>query len=289
MKLEEINVRDPFVLPWEGTYYLFGTRAKTCWGPADGFDGYKSTDLIHWDGPFEVFHRPEGFWADKNYWAPEVHVYNGAFYMFATFNSVALDKKGTLILQADTPLGPYRLHSEGKITPEEWQCLDGTFYLSQDHTPYMVFSHEWVDLGDGQICGVKLSPDLKRAEGTPFTLFCASQGTPWVKSITHRLFDGPVYVTDGPFLHRCENGELVMLWASMSEGGYAEGLARSESGEIQGPWHVDDTPLFDKDGGHGMVFRTFSGELMLVLHQPNETPLEHPVFLPITDADLQKK
>ena len=33
-------------------------------------------------------------------------------------------------------------------------------------------------------------------------------------------------------------------------------------------------PLFANDGGHGMIFRTFRGQLMLALHQPNKTPRE---------------
>ena len=44
MKLEDINIRDPFVLPFHNVYYMYGTRAKTCWGPADGFDCYTSSD-----------------------------------------------------------------------------------------------------------------------------------------------------------------------------------------------------------------------------------------------------
>ena len=286
MKLEEINVRDPFVLPYEGTYYLYGTRAKTCWGKADGFDGYKSKDLVNWEGPFEVFHKPEDFWADKNYWAPEVHIYNNTFYMFATFNSEALEKKGTMILKSDNPLGPFELHSEGKITPDEWNSLDGTFYVSKEGKPYMVFSHEWVDVGDGQICAVELSSDLKRAVSEPKTLFYASEAKPWVKTITNRQFDGPIYVTDGPFMHRLEDGSLIMLWASFGEEGYAEAIARSDNGDIDGKWTIDEKPLFSKDGGHGMLFRTFEGELKLVLHQPNETPLEHPVFISLTENEL---
>lgn len=35
-KTSEINIRDPFVLPWDGKYYLYGTRGETCWGLADG-------------------------------------------------------------------------------------------------------------------------------------------------------------------------------------------------------------------------------------------------------------
>ncbi len=287
MKLEEINLRDPFIFPHEGIYYLTGTRAVTCWGEADGFDGYRSRDLKEWEGPFEIFDRPEGFRADRNYWAPEIHAYRGNFYLFATFGyrtdsqDESTHKKGTHILRADHPLGPYSLWSKGSVTPEAWNCLDGTFYSAPDGTPYMVFSHEWEDLGDGQICAVRLSADLRRAEGLPFTLFSASQAQPWVKSITHRRWDGPVYVTDGPFLYRKSFSELLLLWATFGAGGYAEGLARSDNGEITGHWTVDETPLFDRDGGHGMVFRTFEGDLQLVLHQPNETPKEHPVLIPI--------
>lgn len=38
MKTAEINIRDPFVLLYGETYYLYGTRGATCWGPATGFD-----------------------------------------------------------------------------------------------------------------------------------------------------------------------------------------------------------------------------------------------------------
>ena len=45
-------------------------------------------------------------------------------------------------------------------------------------------------------------------------------------------------------------------------------------------------PLFMKNGGHGMLFRTKENQIMLTLHQPNEHLKEHPVFLPL-DAELR--
>lgn len=44
----------------------------TRWGKADGFDVYTSTNLTEWDGSFPAFTRPDSFWADRNFWAPEV-------------------------------------------------------------------------------------------------------------------------------------------------------------------------------------------------------------------------
>ncbi len=61
-KTSEINIRDPFVLPWDGKYYLYGTRGETCWGLADGFDVYVGTDLENWEGPIEMFHAFFGAW-----------------------------------------------------------------------------------------------------------------------------------------------------------------------------------------------------------------------------------
>ena len=285
MKNKEINIRDPFVLVHDGHYYLYGTRAKTCWGKADGFDCYVGTDLENWEGPFEVFHRPEGFWADKNYWAPEVHFYEGAFYMFATFNSEAIERKGTMILKADNPLGPFVLHSEGKITPDEWNCLDGTLYVSPKGIPYMVFCHEWQDIGDGAVCCVELTKDLKRPAGDVRTLFTASQGRPWVRKIVHDRFPGDNYVTDGPFLYRLKGGELLMLWSSFGEHGYVEAISRSDNNDITGNWVPDEELLFERDGGHGMLFATRDGKLMLTLHSPNETPLERPAFYEMEERD----
>jgi len=65
------------------------------------------------------------------------------------------------------------------------------------------------------------------------------------------------------------------------------GIARSASGDIAGPWRQDAEPLWAADGGHGMIFRSFEGQLMLTLHTPNESPKEHALFVPIVEEDGQ--
>lgn len=284
MKTSDIVIRDPFVLAEEGKYYLYGTRSLTCWGEADGFDAYVSDDLENWEGPIEIFHKTDDFPYDKNYWAPEVHKHKGAYYMFATFNTVAKDMKGTMILKSESPLGPFKPHSEGKITPEEWNCLDGTFYLSPDGVPYMIFSHEWVDIFDGEICARKLSEDLKRPAGEPFTLFKASEATGWVRSITHRRYPGKeIYVTDGPFAFRNPDGSLALMWSSFGDHGYVEAVAYSDNNDVTGKWTQGEKPLYTENGGHGMLFKKKDGKLCLTLHYPNENYHEHPVFIEMPD------
>lgn len=280
MKRTDINIRDPFVLVHDGMYYLYGTRGATCWGLADGFDVYVSTDLENWEGPHVCFHNDGSFWADRNYWAPEVHFYRGAFYMLASFKREDVHR-GTAILRAETPLGPFVPHSHGCVTPGDWECLDGTLYISQAGKPYMVFCHEWLQAGDGEILALPLTDDLRAAAGEPRLLFRASQA-PWVQTITHS--SGKTgWVTDGPFLWRTADGTLLCLWASFSQGGYTQGVAVSGNGEIDGHF-TQVEPLFMDDGGHGMVFRALDGQLYLTLHSPNLTPHERPCFHPLRDT-----
>lgn len=75
-----------------------------------------------------------------------------------------------------------------------------------------------------------------------------------------------------------------MLWSSGGkDGSYAMGIARSQSGSIEGPWEHQAEPLWGRDGGHGMIVRTLDGELLVTLHQPNDTPHERALFAPIVE------
>ncbi|MBR4889567.1 MAG: family 78 glycoside hydrolase catalytic domain, partial [Clostridia bacterium] len=276
----QIHVRDPFVLPVDGKYYMYGTRGGTCWGKATGFDVYESTDLEHWTGPKAIFTKTEDFWSDMNYWAPEVHAFGGKYYLFASFKSED-ECRGTQILVCDTPNGTFVPLSDRPVTPRDWECLDGTLYVSPEGKPWIVFCHEWVQVKDGEICAMPLTDDLSAAAGAPIELFKASQAAGWIRPVN----DKGDYVTDGPFMHRCEDGTLRMIWSSFGELGYTQAVAKSESGDITGPWVHEEDLLMEKDGGHGMIFRDLSGDLRLVLHSPNKTPLERPKFFYIKEEN----
>lgn len=272
----EIQIRDPYVVLIDGKYYLYGTTDVNCWStPALGFDAYVSDDLEHFDGPFPIFRPAPGFWSDRNYWAPEMHVYRGEYYLFASFKAEGVCR-GTQILKSASPLGPFTPWSDGPVTPRNWECLDGTLHVDATGKPWMVFCHEWVQIQDGTICAIPLTEDLKAAAGEAVTLFKASDA-PWNKQ------DSDTHVTDGPFMYRTKDGVLLMLWSTFGVHGYAIGYARSE-GDILGPWVQMDTAVFDRDGGHGMLFTDKAGQLRLSIHSPNDTPNERPLFLPVRDV-----
>jgi len=125
---------------------------------------------------------------------------------------------------------------------------------------------------------------LRYSIGESTLLFKASDA-PWAKSI--RIKDGhECFVTDGPYLCKAEDGKLIMLWSSFTaSNNYAIVIAKSITGDVLGPWSQEDMPLFADNGGHSMLFKTFSGQLMLALHAPNMRGSERPVFINIKESN----
>ena len=47
----------------------------------------------------------------------------------------------------------------------------------------------------------------------------------------------------------------------------------------------DERLLFEKDGGHGMIFSNYDGEVMFIQHSPNNSPYERPCLFKIVEKD----
>lgn len=268
------RLRDPFVLVEDGKYYVYGT----------GWVCYKGSAL---DGEFEplgvVASIPEDCETDQ--WAPEVHKYKGSFYMFTTYRSKKTAHRGCTIMKSESPEGPFIEITDGHFTPKAWDSIDATFYVDEKGQPWSIFVHEWTCTEDriGRMCAVKLSDDLTRAISEPIELFRADSPS-WTSS----------NVTDGCFMHRFADGELIMLWSNFTPNlGYAVGIARSDNKRPDGKWSHDPELLFSRkldgkyDGGHGMLFTANDGQLYLSIHSPNQPedgrPNETPVFVPVRE------
>ena len=275
MKGEDINIRDPFILNDNGRFYLYGTRAAHFGRGTAGFDVYTSSDLINWSDARECFNSKDfGLNRDVN-WAPEVHKYKGAYYMLATFTKEN-GLRGTYILKSNSPMGPFIPHSDGAVTPFEWECLDGTLYI-QDGKPYIVFCHEHTQITDGTICFAKLSTDLTKRISEPVTLFSASSPH-WAD----KKPEGEHYITDGPFMFRTKNNTLLLIWSTFIGKSYIEALVRFKDGVInQNFEHLE--PIITDDGGHGMIFKA-KNKLFLTFHSPNRTDYERVKLIEIEDV-----
>jgi beta-xylosidase len=290
MLLPQMNLHDPFILAYAPTktYYLYTSNQRQMTQVnRTGTMAYTSKDLKHWTAPKVVFTVPEGFWAEDGGWAPEVHEYKGKFYLLTTIHNEKKEivqqgrpvghptyMRGTIIAVSDSPDGPFvPVKSDGPIAPADFMTLDGTLYVDRAGKPWMVYAHEWLQATDGKMEAVPLKDDLTGASGAPISLFKASDA-PWIDAQAVPNARGSVYVTDGPELFRSKDGHLLMLWSSYEhlneddgDSHYVQTIARSASGELKGPW-IQLDPLVKQDSGHGMLFRTFDGQLMMVLHRP---------------------
>lgn len=233
--VDDIWIRDPFILLYENVYFLYGTGFNV-----NGYICYASYDLQTWYGPKLVFDATEateqyGFEGVGDYWATECHIYKGDFYLFASYRSGKTGYHGTSVFKSESPLGPFVEISDGPVTPQTRDCIDGTLYV-ENGVPYMVYSEELTSDPDliGGMAYAQLSNDLTHFVSEPATIFRANDPS-WV---TRRN-----QVTDGPFLYKTSNGELCMLWSTFDKGYYLVTTAYSSDGTINGEWHHSSIPL----------------------------------------------
>ena len=291
LRTADFRVRDPFVLaaPATGLYHLYAQTGNRLADPDPnlGVEVYRSRDLVHWSEPALAFERPADFWGGKAIWAPEVHKLGEHYYLFVTFQDVSEKRggfRGSHILRADSPTGPFVNFSADATTPPTQRALDATPFVDADGQNWMVYCHEWAQVVDGGMLAVRMAPDWSRRIGDPITLFTATAAA-WVRpfSSPHWVDGKPGYVTDGPAFHRLASGPLLMLWSSFGDNGYAVGIAESANGSITGPWTQRAEPLFAANGGHTMLFRDWNGQLLLALHQPNGDHAERAHFFRVIE------
>lgn len=268
------QARDPFIMqdPESGLYYLHVNNKP-------GFKVYESKDLKMWKDKGNAFVADNDFWGKEDFWAPDVYPYKGKYYLFATFSAPG-KKRGTSILVSDKPDSGFKPLTNGPITPAGWMSLDGSLHVDESGTPWLLFCREWLEVGNGEIYLQQLSADLKTVVGEPRLLFNAGSAA-WTGTITSAGTTG--YVTDAPFIYKAMNGHLLMLWSSFTKAGkYAIGIARSESGKLEGPWTLDEAPINDDHGGHAMLFKGSGGRLMISYHAPNDAP-SYPVMYEVVE------
>lgn len=274
--LDSIVMSDPCILADEATkmYYMTGTGGML----------WKSPDLKMWTGPYRVAETEGVKWMGKRpeIWAAELHKYKGKYYYFATFTNNALridsvrgnviPRRASHILVSDKAEGPYRPVGKKDYLPANQPTLDGTFWVDKDPkkkndkgVPYMVYCGEWLQNWNGTIEKIRLKDDLSGSIGKGKVLFRAYD-SPWSRE---KDADGTVHpnkVTDGPYLFRTQTGRLGMIWTSWVYDVYTQGVAYSESGTLDGPWIQEPETITPPNFGHGMLFRTLDGRLMMSVH-----------------------
>lgn len=267
--LDSIRLSDPFILADENTstYYMTGTGGML----------WKSKDLAKWTGPYKVTKTDPASWMGKDpmIWAAELHFYQGKYYYFATFTNRdviidtvrgnTIERRASHVLVSAKPEGPYMPMEDPEYLPAHKPTLDGTLWVDTNKKPYMVYCYEWLQNWDGTMEKIALKPDLSGSIGEGKLLFRASD-SPWSKERDEEGNIVPNKVTDGPWLFWTQTGKLGMLWTSWRFSDYIQGVAYSESGTLDGPWIHEEEPITPPNYGHGMMFQTFEGKLLMSLH-----------------------
>lgn len=291
----DLSMSDPFIYPDEATktYYLTSTGGRQ----------YRSTDLVNWTGPYNIADL-SGTWCEKAGMAAaaEIHKIGDKYYYAGTYSDHSeiiqaiprrynVPHNQTYLLRADTPEGPFvpfSIEPGYDYQPHDWDCIDGTLY-EENGKIYMIFVHEWTQLIDGTMDYIELSPDLTyTVSKKPVTLFRATECPPCgemngLKEATFGL-KMPGWVTDGPQMFRTQTGKLGMLWSTWGDERYLQVVCYSESGTIDGPWIQEEEPFLANNSGHGMLFRTFEGKLIYVVHHVENNGPRKPQYWTVDDS-----
>lgn len=267
--LDSIRLSDPAILADKvtATYYMTGSGGLL----------WKSKDLAKWTGPYVVTKTNPDSWMGPRpmIWAAELHSYKDKYYYFATFTNRAvvidsvkgnaIERRSSHVLVSDKPDGPYVPMADETYLPADIPTLDGTFWVDTDSKPYMIYCEEWLVNWNGTMEKIELKPDLSGTTGKRKIMFFAYD-SPWSKEKDQYDRIVPNKVTDGPYLFNTQTGKLGMIWTSWVMGDYVQGVAYSESGTLDGPWVHEKDPITPPNFGHGMLFRTFGGKLLMSVH-----------------------
>ena len=290
----DLSMSDPYIYADEAT--------KTYYLTSSGGRQYRSKDLVMWEGPYNVIDI-SGTWMEKAGFAAaaEIHKVGDYYYYAGTWSDHSdliqqvprrynVPHNQTVLLRASNPEGPYEVFDRNPnhdYQPREWDCIDGTLYEENGHI-YMIFVHEWTQLIDGTMDYVELSADLAETISEPVTMFRASENPSCgeMNSLGEATFGlkMPGWVTDGPQMFRTKTGKLGMLWATWGKERYFQAICYSESGTIAGPWIQAPEPFLADNSGHGMLFKTFEGKLIYVVHHSEGNGPRKPQYWTVDDS-----
>ena len=264
---KRVRLADPFILLDNGTYYAYGTHNR------NGIGYYTSTDLKSWRYEGVALHKNDSY-GEKWFWAPEVHLVDGVYYMFYTA------EERTCVATSTSPRGPF-VQREQKPLIDGYRNIDNTLFIDKDGTPYMFF----VRVGKPfKICVAELESDLQSIKEKSITT-CFTPTQSW-----ERRFG---LVNEGPSVIR-HNGLYYMLYSGNGYKSQEYGIGYATAKSIRGPWKKSHAnPILQLPGGlvgvgHGAPFYDKKGNLHYVFHAHYNHEKIHPRCMYITRASFKR-
>jgi xylan 1,4-beta-xylosidase len=254
---QNIDLADPTILLYKGTYYLYGTVGANA---DDGFLVYTSSDMKVWSLSKEVNNgyalRKGDVYGTAGFWAPQVFVYNNKFYMAYVAN------ENIAIAESQSPLGSFTQKVKQRLSTPGNQ-IDPYVFIDDDGKKYLYH----VRLTNGnKIFVAEMTDDLSTIK--PETLReCISATEPWENTA-----NASWTVTEGPTVIKHHNLYYLFYTANdFRNPDYAMGYAVSNN--PYGPWKkYRGNPILTKKvvgingPGHGDVVINKRKKMFFVFH-----------------------
>ncbi len=226
---------DPFVLKHQGEYWCYYTGRN----PEGGAMGIlHSPDLVHWEQAGTALQESEEL--GPLYWAPEVTLFNGIFYLYySTGNEETMQIR---VATASHPAGPFKDTGRG-LTTEPF-AIDAHVFRDDDGQMYLFYATDYLDyerIGTGIAMDRMLDP-----------LTLAGQSRPVLRArYDWQIFDpqrqskGGVrwHTVEGPFVLK-HNGRYYLMFSGGNWQNNSYGVACAVSTRLDG---VDEWQQ-DRDG-----------------------------------------
>lgn len=172
-----MDAADPFVLRFNGQYYLYTTGAEE-------IRVYESEDLVHWTFRGHCTQGGVGRIA----YAPEVFYWRGAFYMITSPSG-----NGHYIMKSDSPLGPFE-----RVTENFGYSIDGSLFAGDDGRLFMLNLPGNRSIGITEIDENKLTPKgVNKATGVTLNHWTEGPGLIRRGEWYYLTFTGNHYLSTG--------------------------------------------------------------------------------------------
>jgi len=263
-----IFMGDPFILQYEDRFYLYGTTSS-----GEGFKCWSSHNLLDWQEEGYVYRKSKNTWGDSNFWAPEVYLYNGEFYM--AYSSKGKDKNNDRMLlclaKSQTPTGPF-VDLYAPWFDMGFSCIDAHIFFDDDQQIYLYFDRvgyegKWPN---GYMYGLIYCMELdKTLQPMSDTVFCSQAEQEWEHPLSMHS--------------RCNEGCSILKYGdkyymTYSANHYADpyyGIGYSTAPAPLGPWIKSEAnPLVGMNeqagifgpGHNSFFYSPDSLELFMVYH-----------------------
>ena len=215
----EDNAADPQIIKHGDTYYLYVTGGKS-------LSVRTSKNLISWSEKKTIFQLSQTSWGVDRCWAPEVHEYNGKFYLFFCGRDSKEIFHGSVAV-CDTPDGTFKPIGDKPLLNFSYSVIDLSFLADDDGRTYIYYSKDCSTnkingKGVSQSFGVEVKNDFTALIGEPVLISEPTES--WEKKSGNTIWN------EGPVVFK-ENGKYYLLYSAnyYQSKDYSVGYCMSDS------------------------------------------------------------